>query len=291
MTAERILITGAAGQLGQAVMDLFSPIFTVLGTDVNLPGGNSNLTYMDITDPASIQAVLSEFSPTCILNLAAMTDVDGCERKPDLARLINRDSVHHLRTLFSGKIVHISTDYVFDGEEGPYGENDPVNPLSVYGQTKLESEAILQDSDKPALIIRTNVVFDYTRTQASFVKWVVDSLIRKEKIRVVDDQWNNPTWTVDLAEKCSALIQWGAEGLYHYGGGDYLNRYQFACKIADHFQLDASLITRIKTSELSQLAPRPLKGGLKTDLICKKFNVTPLPLDAALESIVKRTRL
>jgi len=290
MTAERILITGAAGQLGQAVMDVFSPIFTVLGTDVNLPGGNSNLTYMDITDPASIQAVLSEFSPTCILNLAAMTDVDGCERKPDLARLINRDSVHYLRTLFSGKIVHISTDYVFDGADGPYGEDDPVNPLSVYGQTKLESEAILQDSDKPALIIRTNVVFDYTRTQASFVKWVVDSLIRKEKIRVVDDQWNNPTWTVDLAEKCSALIQLGAEGLYHYGGGDYLNRYQFACKIADHFQLDASLITRIKTSELSQLAPRPLKGGLKTDLICKKFNVTPLPLDAALESIVKRTR-
>ncbi|NOZ75933.1 MAG: SDR family oxidoreductase [FCB group bacterium] len=289
MTAKRILVTGAAGQLGQAVRDVRSPEADFIFTDVVIPPELTPTTeVMDITDRKSIGNILDETQPDCILNLAAMTDVDGCELKPELANRINVESVKNLRELFSGLIVHISTDYVFDGLAGPYHEDDPVHPLSVYGQTKRDSELVLQNAGGPFCIIRTNVVFDYTRTRASFVKWVVDSLKAGQPIRVVDDQWNNPTWTVDLAEKLLVLIQRDAHGLYHYGGADYLNRYQFSHRIADKFHLDKALISRISTSELNQAAPRPLKGGLHTDTICRKFNFAPLPLNEALDAIKQR---
>jgi len=288
MANKRILVTGAAGQLGQAVMDVFASDFEILGTDVLIPEGHKDIHLMDISNPESIAAVLKEFNPDVVLNLAAMTNVDGCEREPEKAQLLNCTAVRYLRDAFDGKLVHISTDYVFDGNYGPYNETDHTNPINVYGRTKKESEDLVAGSPKPYLIIRTNVVFDYTETQASFAKWVVDSLREGKNIRVVDDQWNNPTWTVDLAQKIAVLIQVNASGCVHYGGADYLNRYRFAQKIANRFKLDVSLISRIKTSDLKQDAPRPLRGGLFTEYIQMEYGLIPLPIHLALDSIAKR---
>lgn len=289
MTAKRVLITGAAGQLGQAVREILSAELELILTDIMIPPDLSAVIQpLDITDRAAVRRLITEMRPDGILNLAAMTDVDRCERHPRQAKKINCESVAVLRESFAGLIIHISTDYVFDGQAGPYQEDDPVHPLSVYGRTKRESELVLEDSGLPYLILRTNVVFDYTRTRASFVKWVVDSLREGKPIRVVDDQWNNPTWTHDLAEKLRGLILAEARGLYHYGGGDYLNRFRFAHLIAERFRLDKTLIQRIKTRELNQPAPRPLKGGLRTEKICRNFGFSPFPLGEALELIQQR---
>ncbi|RMF07025.1 MAG: dTDP-4-dehydrorhamnose reductase [Candidatus Neomarinimicrobiota bacterium] len=287
MSNPKVLITGAAGQLGRAVMTRFPKRYSCLGTDV--ANTRSGIVYMDITSRSSIQGVVNQFRPDVILNLAAMTHVDRCEEQPQLAQRINTEAVQNLLDCFSGYFIHISTDYVFDGRSGPYSEGDPTHPINVYGQTKCASEHIVLDSGNPALVVRTNVVFDYLPTQASFMTFVIDSLRQGKSIRIVDDQWNNPTWTVDLAAALERMLQQGHQGLIHYGGADYLDRYSFAHLIADVFDLNPALIHRIKTEDLHQPAPRPRKGGLKTDLFQKKFDCSPMELKTALEHIRRDT--
>ena len=134
--------------------------------------------------------------------------------------------------------------------------------------------------------LRPNVVYGYTKyTKASFVKWVVDSLTQKKTINIVDDQWNNPTWTEDLAEVIERGIDEELKGIYHYGGDRVMNRYEFAHIIADIFELDAGLVQPIKTVELNQDAPRPLKSGMKTDKIEKALGIRPKSVETCLKEI------
>lgn len=291
----RVFITGASGQLGQAVVKVFGSGFDLLATDIHPQSTMTGVRYrrLDITDQAAVNTLIKEEAPDCILHLAAMTDVDGCEKKPDLAKTINVDSTSNLlKAAESGAFcVFISTDYVFDGRQGPYRETDMVNPINIYGQTKLDSEKIITASSGDWSIIRTNVVFDYTaNSAASFVKWVVDSLTTGQSIRVVTDQWNNPTWTVSLARVLKTVIENRTTGLLHYGGATWLNRFEFALLIARVFQLDPRLITPITTAELKQPAPRPLIGGLKTKFIQEKLSVSCDPLDSCLMEIRNRLK-
>ena len=221
-----------------------------------------------------------------IVHLAAMTDVDGCEQHPELAFDVNVHGTEHLLNNFSGRFIYISTDYVFDGSDGPYTEKDEVNPISVYGRTKLYGEDLVQKSDANWVILRSNVVFSFQeRTKASFMDWVVDSLKNRHSITVVDDQWNNPTWTVDLARIISRIMDHEFQGLYHYGGRDLLNRFAFADMIAETFKLDRTLIEPIDTASLNQLAKRPLKSGLNPEKIEIDLGVEALPLQKALDEI------
>ena len=133
------------------------------------------------------------------------------------------------------------------------------------------------------------MVYGYTkRTKASFVKWVVDSLSDGKPIRVVDDQWNNPTWTESIATVIKVLIEKEALGLYHYGDKEYMNRYEFAHLIAKVFDLDASLISPISTADLKQPAPRPLKSGLKTEKIESALGIVPNSVETCLQEIRKQ---
>ena len=178
---------------------------------------------------------------------------------------------------------------MFDGYNGPYSEDDNTNPLSIYGKTKLEAENILQESRINWCILRTNVLFDYyINTEASFIKWIIDSLKSNKSINVVDDQWNNPTWTQNLAEIIELVINKNVTGLYNYGGADYLNRFEFAQIIADIFNLDKTLISPISTKSLNQAAPRPLKGGLKIAKIEQEFDVQCIDLKTSLSMIKSR---
>lgn len=289
---KRILVTGAFGQLGHAVLKIFPRKFDVLATDCVVPATNPtdySLGELDITDPDDCQLMIEEYAPDVILNMASMTNVDQCEKHPEQARRINAEGVGNLLKFFSGYFVQISTDYVFNGRNGPYSENAKVDPVNVYGRTKYSAERLVGDQAKSGLIVRTNVVFDYhARTQASFVKWVVDSLKAGKSIQVVDDQWNNPTWTESLAETLVVLIDRNETGVVNVAGADYLNRFEFAEMIGEVFDLDTSTMERISTVELGQLAPRPKKGGLKTQLIESKFGLSPASLRHCLETIRDR---
>lgn len=290
----RVLVTGAFGQVGRALLERLSSSYEVLASDRSLSAHRSPeqaAIPLDITDPAAVGEVLEAFQPEVTVNLAALTDVDGCERNPRAATLTNVGGVQNLVEAFQGKLIHLSSDYVFNGSSGPYSEEDPTDPINHYGRTKLESEAVVQAGMEHYIILRSNVIFSYSRsTQASFLNWVVDSLQQGRQIRVVDDQWNNPTWTVALAEVIENLIDREEVGLYHYGGAEVLNRYDFARRIATTFDLDERLILPVATADLNQAAPRPLRAGLKTERIQGELGVRPYLLEDCLRSIRKEAR-
>ena len=283
----KILITGAFGQLGTSLCEVLSNKSILATGRVMTLTEKYRCMELDITNQEAVEELIRNYKPDIIIHLAAMTDVDGCEKDPETAFEINVGATENLLKNFNGKFIYVSTDYVFDGEEGPYYEDDKVNPVSVYGKTKLYGENLVQESDIDWIILRSNIIFSYNdRTKASFVNWVVDSLKKKQMITVVDDQWNNPTWTNDLANVISMMIEKNIGGIYHYGGGDFLNRYEFAKMIASAFSLDRELIKPITTPELNWLAQRPLKSGLYTNKIELDLGIEPLPIQKALDKMV-----
>ena len=286
---KKILITGAFGQLGTSLCKELSNESILASGRVIISTKKYKCIELDITNQKRVAEIIRDYKPDIIIHLAAMTDVDGCEKTPEIAFDVNVKATENLLTSFKGKFIYISTDYVFDGEKGPYLEDDKVNPMSVYGKTKLYGENLVQQSDIDWVILRSNIIFSYSdRTKASFVNWVVDSLKKRQMITVVNDQWNNPTWTNDLAKVISKIIEKDINGLYHYGGGDYLNRLEFAKMIASTFGLDGSLIKPITTSELNWLAQRPLKSGLYTNKIELDLGIEALPIQKALDEMVSQ---
>jgi len=284
----RILITGAFGQLGQAISSRLKDTHTIIQTGHAIPSGLHGL-HLDIQNKILVRNVIDLVRPDIIINAAAMTNVDGCERNPVLAKEVNIAGVENLCESFDGKLIHLSTDYVFDGTSGPYSESDIVNPISVYGETKLAAERIVLAYDENHLIIRGNVIYgDSQNTKASFLNWVVHSLKNKETIHVVNDQFNNPTWTESMADVIALCCENELSGIWHWGDGDLLSRYEFAIKIADAYELDSSLIQPISTKELNQLAPRPLKSGLKPDQLAQTLNIFPPKIDDCLNAILNR---
>jgi len=266
----RVLVTGARGQLGLALAQVLTPEMDLLLADLG-PAG-SGIVPLDITDWSQVKETVQSFKPRFIVNAAAITDVDGNEREPEKAQLVNTTGVKYLLDAgekIGATILQMSTDYVFNGKTGPYLESDKTDPISVYGRTKLESEQLVLEGGNH-LVIRGNVLFGPNiDSKASFVAWVVNSLKASKPIRLVSDQINNPTLTTHLAEAIREALVQEATGLYHYGGLEFVNRYEFALKIAQHFSLPANNMTTITTKELNQLAPRPLKGGL----ICSKMKL------------------
>ena len=283
-----ILITGASGQLGMSLKKIFNSKYEIISTTGNNTSGGSSI-YLDVTNPMLYKEVVEMTNPDLVVNLAAMTSVDLCEKNPELAYSINIGGVDNLVNAFRGPIIHVSTDYVFDGESGPYKEEDTTNPLNVYGRSKLESEKLLLDQSEDSLVIRSNVLYDYSsKSRASFLNWVVESLNQEKEISVVEDQWNNPTWTGSLAVVIDRAIDTQVTGLVHWGDGDLVSRFDFANKIADVFNLKKSLIKPILTSELNQTAKRPLKSGLTSNYAQNILNLEPPTIKECLETIAEQ---
>ncbi len=266
----RILITGAAGLLGQNLVGQLLEKHHLQAVDktANPFDESCGIDYLqaDLTSFESIRPTILAFGPEYIFNCAALTDVDRCETERELADKLNFELVNHLLSIPVKKIIHYSSDYVFDGSSGPYKEDDRTEPINYYGLTKLHSENILMNSGVDYLIIRTNVLFGIAiGVKNNFVSWVKESLERGESISVVDDQFNNPTLASNLAKASVEVAFNDTKGILHISGDQYLSRYQAALIIAEHHKLDTNLIRRSTSSQISQKAKRPLKGGLVID--------------------------
>lgn len=274
MSDGRVLLIGCNGLLGQKLAELFvrgsgyqlipasiepAPVQTVLAHDY---------LRLDITSRKDVRSAVSTIAPAVIVNAAAMTNVDACEQERETAWKINVDGVENLADAArraQAHLVHISTDYVFDGTAGPYSEDDRPEPVNYYGRTKLASENLLRGTDFPATILRTMVLYGFVGvSRPNFALWLIDNLGRKEPVRVVEDQIGNPTLVDDLAYAVLSAIELGRTGLYHVAGRDILSRYEFALRLARVFEFDESLITPVTTDALRQPAARPLKSGLIT---------------------------
>jgi len=276
------LIMAAQGQYKIISIDLAeSPLCTV-----------DNLDYIqaDITDKKKIISVIQNRKPDCIFHTAALTNVDACEREKDKAWNINvlgTENLIQACQAFPCTFIHLSTDYVFNGKNGPYSENDRPDPISIYGKTKLEGEKRVKNYLNDYIIARTMVLYGYSPgVGKNFVTWLIEELKKGEKLRIVDDQYGTPTLADDCADALLTLYKNNARGIYHTAGGDLVSRYEIARKVIDIFSFQDVSLSAISTKQLNQDAPRPLHSGLRTDKIKKEFGVCFSSLEEGI-SLVK----
>lgn len=290
----RILVTGANGLLGQALVRVLAshPRYDVLATGRSpvpqFQDVSCGYVTMDITDASQVRRVVDSFNPTCIVNCAAMTQVDVCEVEREACWRTNVDAVETLARLCrttGARLIQVSTDFVFDGASGPYHESDRPDPVNFYGKSKLAGENILREAalDRWA-IARTILVFgaEPNLSRSNIALWVAGELSAGRPIRVVDDQSRSPTYNVDLANGIELIIRFGASGTFHLSGPEQLSVYSFARRIATALALDSSLITPIDSATLSQVAERPPHTGFVLRKAADTLGYAPHDLDAAI---------
>lgn len=265
---KRILVCGSNGLLGQrlALMLGNQTEYEVLNTSHHrsfvFDHRLFDYTQLDLTRKSDVKSLISSFHPDVILNAAGATNVDWCETHREDAWNVNVGGVEHLiegARKVGARLVHVSTDYVFDGKSGNYAEEDKPNPINYYGKTKLAGENAVRIADIEYAIVRTVVVYGHGyQVKQNFALWVINSLKTRTPIRCVDDQVSTPTYVGDLASGVIKIAELGKSGLFHIGGSEKISRYDFAVRIAGHFGLDASSIERIKSADLKQKAARPM---------------------------------
>jgi dTDP-4-dehydrorhamnose reductase len=273
----RALVIGTSGQVGTALLDaLRARGHSGLGTYAHhaAPG----LAPLDVTDSAAVERAITTARPDWVLCPAGLTHVDYCEDHPDEALAINRDGplgAARLAARAGAGFVFFSTEYVFDGEQGPYAEDDPARPLSVYGRSKWEGEQAVLAEVERALVIRTTVVYGPDRQEKNFVYQLIRNCRSGQGMRIPVDQISSPTYNVDLAQATVELCERDLRGVYHLAGDGVMDRFAFARLACEVFALDPSGLTPVATSALSQKARRPLRGGLR---IAKARGVLSTPL-------------
>ena len=271
---KRILICGANGLLGQRLSLMLSTQtdYEVLNTSIERSFVYDKKLFdynqLDLINRSDVRSLISSFQPNVIFNAASATNVDWCESNREEAWKVNVTAVENLAEAsrkVGAELIHVSTDYVFDGKNGPYDETARPNPLGYYGKTKLASENAIRSAEIRYTIMRTNVLYGSgINVKANFALWVIGSLKASKQITVVDDQFGNPTFVGDLAMAMIKAFELSREGIFHIGGGNQMSRYDFALVAAEVFNFDASLIKRIKTSDLIQASPRPMVSGFIT---------------------------
>lgn len=291
---KRILITGANGLLGQNLVCTLGGKYKLLLTDLHEKSVSdiSNHLYVkaDIIDSSDVRKLYQTEKPDIVIHAAAMTDVDGCEEKPEKAYAVNVQGTANLvKNIPVGvRFLFVSTDYVFDGNSGPYSENDTLNPASVYGKTKAEAEKIIMSRGADYIIARTIVLYGTgINLRPFFTDWVLSKLETGENFKVVTDQTGNTTLASNLAENLGVLAEKALPGVYHIAGSEIMSRYNFSLAIAECFGYDKGLISACKTSEIHQKAPRPLKSGFVLDKVGKIPGVKLLDVKQQLEQYKK----
>jgi dTDP-4-dehydrorhamnose reductase len=287
-----LAVTGANGLLGQKLGFAAAGRHRVTGLDLHeaptAPETLSDYVRCDVTDQVQVDRALGSRRFDGVIHTAAFTDVDGCESRREDARALNvggAENVARACARSGSRLVHLSTDYVFDGASGPYDEDDIPNPISTYGATKLESERAVFRLAPGAVIARTMVLYGHARSvRPNFVTWLVARLRAGQSVRIVTDQFGHPTLADDLAGVLLVLFERGASGLYHTAGSEWIDRHAFALAAAAVFGLDSGLITPTTSDAFVQPAPRPLRSGLTTDKLFRDYGIR---LSSAAEGLAK----
>jgi dTDP-4-dehydrorhamnose reductase len=296
---KKILITGSNGLLGQKLVYrlLKEPAIDVIATSKgpNRITQKDGYVYeeLDITNPEEVKAIIGKYSPDVVINTAAMTDVDGCESKPAECHKMNVEGVEYIISVLkelpnNPQLIHLSTDFIFDGNNGPYKETDiPYPPQSVYSQSKFVSEKVVIASGLKWTIIRTVLVYGLVdnMSRSNIVLVAKNNLAKGKQMKVVDDQFRTPTLAEDLAEGCALAALKGATGIYHISGKDFMSILELFYKVADFWNLDKSLLTSVDTATLAQPAPRPLRTGFILDKAIRELGYAPHSFTEGLQIV------
>lgn len=303
MLYNRVLITGANGLLGQELVRLMSRFaeYDVLATARDpapcFSDASCGYVPLDVTSSQDVRLIFQDFAPDVVINCAAMTQVDQCEVNREECWKVNVDAVECLAKncqATGARMIQVSSDFVFDGLDGPYAEDARPNPISFYGKSKLAAENVTRSAglDKWG-IARTVLVFGTGNglTRSNFARWVIDNLIEGRPIEVVNDQWRTPTYAPDLAAGIERMVRYNKTGLYHISGREWLTVYDFARTIAEVCDLDASLIHPTDASRFRQTAQRPARTGFIILKAETELGYKPQPLRQAIRALGARLGL
>ena len=269
---KKVLITGSNGLLGQKLLDLYLTIedieliATARGENRYPRKEGYIYTSLDITIEKEVQHVIAQHAPDCIINTAAMTNVDSCETDKEGCDKLNVDAVAYLiaaANTAGAHLIHLSTDFIFDGKKGPYKEDDEANPLSYYGHSKLLAENMVREYCTKWSIARTVLVYGVVNdmSRSNIVLWAKGALEKGQPINVVDDQFRTPTLAEDLAKGCQLIEHKQAEGIYNISGKDQMSILELVQRVANYFDLDASVLRVVSSESLNQPAKRPPLTG------------------------------
>ncbi len=285
----KVAVTGANGMLGGEAVAQLAGRHEVLALGLGPgrpPGGTYRWVEADLGDGVSVERALVDFAPQAVLHAGAVTDVDGCERDPDLAWRVNAGGTQQVARAcraLGARLVAVGTDYVFDGKAGPYDEDDVPNPRGVYAQSKMAGEWMALSVAPDSAVARVAVVYSGRATaRPTFATQVVDKLRRGEVVKAFEDQFTSTTLAASGAAMClELLLEHAYRGVLHVSDETVLDRVDFARRVARAFGL-AGTIEGVKTDSVKLLAPRPLRGGLKVARAREWLRNKPLPIEEAL---------
>ena len=297
---KRLLLTGSNGLLGQKLVKLIAenePGIELIATSkgANRISKVSGYIYesLDICNPTEVKEIMAKYKPDVLINSAAMTNVDACESNQEACRKLNVDAVSYLLAeaeKYQSHFIQLSTDFVFDGENGPYKEEDQPNPLSFYGQSKYDAEKLVQASNTPWSIVRTIIIYGIVEdmSRSNIVLWAKSALEKKQVLNIVNDQFRSPVLAEDLAKGCLEIIKRKALGIYHLSGKDIMSIVELVQRVAAYYKLDASYINEISTASLNQAAKRPPRTGFVLDKAYRDLDYKPHSFEEGIALLEKQ---
>jgi dTDP-4-dehydrorhamnose reductase len=286
----RILVTGANGLVGSRTCGLLAAQgheVVGLGRGERRATGSWRYVSCELTREAEVSAAFADASPEAVIHCASMTEVDACEREPSLAFAANVDAtafVARASRRAGAHLVHVSTDYVFDGEAGPYDEEALPNPRGVYALTKHMGEQTARVLAPGCAIARTAVVYGWPPVEGrlNFGAWLVGNLEKRQPVRLFEDQFISPSYAPSVAAMVAELAVRRLGGVWNTCGAEVVNRVRFGQAVCETFGFDPGLLLPTRMAELKLSAPRPLRSGLLVDKARRELEARPLELAESL---------
>ncbi|MEX1188590.1 MAG: SDR family oxidoreductase [Bacteroidia bacterium] len=290
---KRLLVTGSNGLLGQKIiyrlleLNEFEIHAAARGENRLIETNGYTYHTLDIGDKTGVEELIGRIKPDAVIHTAAMTNVDACESDREGCLVNNVHAVEYFVDACNtnnAHLVHVSTDFIFDGEDGPYDEEAEPNPVSYYGWSKMEAERIVMEKSENWAILRTILVFGVVdhMSRSNVVLWAKSALEKSQQMNVVDDQFRMPTLAEDLAEGCILAARQHAKGIYNISGKDYMSVLELVERVADFYQLPKNQIKRVSSSTLNQPAKRPPKTGFILTKAINKLGYNPHSFEEGL---------
>ncbi len=296
MTSKRaptILITGSTGLLGKGLDETAPLNFALLGVhqrDYSVKDSRMRHLILDIRDKRAVDRLFAKNHFAAVVHAAGIASVDYVEKH--YAESLESNIVGTLNITSACRkagihLIYVSTNAVFDGTNPPYREEDPVRPINKYGQLKADCERIISDTLERYTIARPILMYGWNHiaTRPNTATWVYDKLKRCERVEMVDDVFENPLFNISCGQALWSIIKNKPSGIFHLGGKDTVNRYQFALKIASAFNLDAALISRVSSRHFPDIAPRPKNTAFLTHRMKIELGVPPMSLSSGLKAM------
>lgn len=289
-TSLKIVFTGITGLLGGYFLKTKKSGYRIIGIgNKNIPQNNDNFFQVDITNKKQVLDFINKINPSVIIHAASIGNVDYCERNPDEAYKVNIEGTKNIINAAKkakAKIIFLSSNAVFDGNNPPYDETSLLNPVDVYGKTKAEGERLIENSNLDFCILRLMTMYGWPQLggRKNPVTWIIDSLKKGESINVVNDIYNNHLWAGQASETIWKIIKNNKyKNTYNIAGADQVSRYELALKVARIFNLDSSLIKPVSSSFFKGIAKRPKNTCFDTQKMEQQLGIKPLSINEGLK--------